>query len=127
MKTRKALLVITDIGLIVYWALTALGIISVGNGEWINAWNWSFFPLDLLAIIAGLMWSLLPKKHRWATPMYATALAFTHAAGLMAISFFVLYGTWDASWWLVNLWLALMPIGLAVISMRKRPDELSAD
>ncbi|GHE94061.1 hypothetical protein GCM10017786_28680 [Amycolatopsis deserti] len=120
MKTRKVFLVITDLGLVVYWTLTACGIISVGEGEWLKAWNWSFFPLDLLAIIAGLTWSLLPKQHKWATPTYATALAFTHAAGLMAISFFVLYATWDASWWLVNLWLVLMPLGLAIASMRKR-------
>lgn len=32
----------------------------------------------------------------------------------MALSFFVLWGRWDASWWAVNLWLALLPILLAV-------------
>ncbi len=121
MKTRRTFLVLTDLGLLGYWVLTALGIISVGEGDWINAWNWSFLPLDLLAIAAGLTWSLLPQQHRWATPAYATALALTHAAGLMAISFFVLYGTWDTSWWLVNLWLALMPIGLALAATGRPP------
>lgn len=121
MKNRKAFLVVTDIGLFIYWALTAVGVISVGEGEWLKAWNWSFFPLDALALLAGLTWSLLPKDHQCATPMFAIALALTHAAGLMALSFFVLWGTWDGSWWLVNLWLALMPIGLAIGSLRKGP------
>jgi hypothetical protein len=49
-------------------------------------------------------------------PLFAAALALTHAAGLMAISFFVLWGAWDVSWWLVNLWLVFMPIGLVVAS-----------
>lgn len=120
MKVRKSFLVATDLGLLAYWVLTAMGVISVGKEDVLVAWNWSFLPLDALAIAAGLAWSLLPAKHPWATPMYATALALTHAAGLMAISFFVLWGTWDASWWLVNLWLALMPIGLVLMSVRSR-------
>lgn len=120
MKVRKSFLVATDLGLLAYGVLTALGVISVGKEDVLVAWNWSFLPLDVLAIAAGLAWSLLPVKHPWATPMYATALALTHAAGLMAISFFVLWGTWDASWWLVNLWLALMPIGLVLMSVRSR-------
>lgn len=118
MSWRKALLVITDLGLTAYWALTAIGFISVGDDAWLKAWNWSFFPLDALAILAGLAWSLLPKGHRWAVPLYATALTLTHAAGIMAISFFFLWGTWDASWWIINLWLMLMPIGLALASLK---------
>lgn len=39
MRTRKTFLVITDLGLIAYWALTAAGIISVGNDDFIVAWN----------------------------------------------------------------------------------------
>lgn len=120
MRTRKAFLVVTDIGLLVYWLMTAIGVISVGEGEWLKAWNWSFFPLDVLAVLAGITWSLLPEGHRWATPIFATALTLTHAAGLVAISFFALWGTWDASWWLVNLWLMLMPVGLAFGSLRTR-------
>lgn len=118
---HKAFLVVTDLGLVVYWALSAVGVVSVGDDEWLNAWNLSFFPLDALAILAGLTWSLLPKDHRWSVPVFAAALALTHAAGLMAISFFVLWGAWDASWWLVNLWLMFMPVGLVVASSCGRP------
>jgi hypothetical protein len=109
----KTLLVVTDVGLLAYWTLTALGLVSVGSDAWLAAWNWSFLPLDLLAVAAGLTWSLLPRGHRWASPALAVALALTHAAGLVALSFFVLWGTWDVSWWIVNLWLAVMPIVLA--------------
>ena len=118
--TRKAFLVVTDLGLLLYWILTATGTVSVGGDVLLTAWNWSFLPLDLLAVAAGLVWSVLPKGHRWAAPMLAAALALTLAAGLMALSFFALWGTWDASWWLVNLWLTLMPVGLATAALLDR-------
>jgi len=63
--TPKLLLATTDIGLLCYWILTAIGLISVGKDPLLLAWNWSFVPLDALAIAAGLLWSALPKGHRW--------------------------------------------------------------
>lgn len=125
MNGPKGLLVVTDLGLVAYWTLTAVGALAVGDGAWLSAWNWSFFPLDALAVIAGLAWSALPSGHPWATPLLAVALALTHAAGLMALSFFALWGTWDVSWWLVNLWLALMPAGLALWFALRRPQATS--
>lgn len=123
---RKTVFVITDVGLAVYWILTAAGVVSVGGGSVLAAWNASFLPLDALAIAAGLIWSVLPADHRWATPLLAVALALTHAAGLMAISFFVLWGQWDLSWWLVNLWLMTMPVVVALGSPwpRVRPADV---
>ena len=35
---------------------------------------------------------------------------------LLAVSFFAPWGTWALSWWLVNLWLMLMPVGLFLTS-----------
>lgn len=119
--TAKILFVITDVGLLVYWTLTAIGVVSVGSDAQLVAWNWSFLPLDLLAVAAGLAWSLLPRGHRWARPVLAVALALTHAAGLMALSFFVLWGAWDWSWWVINLWLALMPAGILIATVGTRP------
>lgn len=92
--------------------LQRLGAISVGTGDVLLAWNWSFLPLDLFAVTAGLTWSLLPTGHRWSTPLFLCALTLTFSAGLLAVSFFALWGTWALSWWLVNLWLMLMPAGL---------------
>ena len=112
----KGLLVVTDLGLLAYWTLTAAGVISVGTGDVLLAWNWSFLPLDLVAVTTGLTWSLLPIRHRGSTPLFLCALALTFSAGLLAISFFALWGTWAPSWWLVNLWLTLMPVGLLLTS-----------
>ena len=67
---RKLLLVATDLGLLAYWTFTARGVISVGNDSLLKAWNWSFFPLDLLAIAAGLIASALPRSSAWAMPLY---------------------------------------------------------
>ena len=102
-RAAKGLLVVTDLGLLAYWTLTATGVISVGTGDVLLAWNWSFLPLDLFAVTTGLTWSLLSIRHRWSTP-------------LLAVSFFALWGTWAPSWWLVNLWLILMPVGLLLTS-----------
>ena len=105
-------LIVTDLGLLAYWTLTTIGVISVGTGDVLLTWNWSFLPLDLFAVTAGLTWSLLPTGHRWSAPLFLCALTLTFSAGLLAVSFFALWGTWALSWWLVNLWLMLMPVGL---------------
>jgi len=73
-RTAKAFLIVTDLGLLAYWTLTAVGVISVGTGDVLLAWNWSFLPLDLFAVTAGLTWSLLPTGHRWSTPLFLCAL-----------------------------------------------------
>lgn len=116
---RKAILIGTDAGLVVYWVLTAVGIVSVGGGHMLSAWNWSFLPLDSLAAVLGLTWSLVPRGSRWSTPLLAAALALTHAAGLMAISFLALWGTWAAAWWIVNLWLTLMPVVVVLTALHR--------
>lgn len=117
--TPKILLAGTDLGLLGYWILTIIGFISVGKDPLLLAWNWSFVPLDALAITVGLVWSALPKQHRWSAPLLIIALVLTHAAGLMAISFFALWGTWNLSWWLVNLWLMVMPLVMAALYIPK--------
>ena len=99
------------IGIAFTQGLQRLGAISVGT-DVLLVWNWSFLPLDLLAVTAGLTWSLLPTGHRWSTPLFLCALTLTFSAGLLAVSFFALWGAWTLSWWLVNLWLMLMPAGL---------------
>ena len=60
----KRLMWIADVGFILYWTTTAFHLLPA---EWLYAahdnplmvaWNWSFFPLDMLASITGL-WALL--------------------------------------------------------------------
>ena len=111
---RKLVMATTDVAFAIYWILTAVGLVSVGGSAHVVAWNWSFLPLDAPAIAAGLAWAIMPKNHPASMPVLAAALTLTHAAGLLAISCFALTGPWDVTWWLVNLWLMLMPIGIAV-------------
>lgn len=60
-KTLRRNLLLTDLGFLTYWAVTAAGLLP---GSWlfkdydnpiIAAWNWSFAPLDLLASAVGLL------------------------------------------------------------------------
>ena len=70
MRRAKFMLVIVDVCLIVYWVATAMHLIppesafkDYGN-EVVQAWNWSFFPLDLLAVAAGCWGVYLTGKGR---------------------------------------------------------------
>lgn len=111
---RKLVMATTDVAFAIYWVFAAVGLVTVGGSAHIVAWSWSFLPLDALASAAGLAWAIMPKNHPASMPVLAAALALTHAAGLLAISHFALTGPWDVTWWLVKLWLMLMPIGIAV-------------
>lgn len=118
----KPLLVVTDLGLVVYWVATALGLVSVGKGEVLQAWNWSFLPLDLAAAASGLVWSALARSHPYRSVVLTVSLTLTHTAGLMALAFFVQWGAWDWTWWAPNLWLAFLPLVvlLAGVVSRRR-------
>jgi hypothetical protein len=108
---------IVDGGMILYWVLAAIacaGLISVpsemmyaGYGTPIvDAWNWSFAPLDLAFSLVGLMALRMARNDdsRWRS-MASISLALTFCAGLMAVSFWTLTGYFDPSWWVPNLML----------------------
>lgn len=106
--TRR-LLVATDVGLIGYWTATATGVIAAHPDAVLVAWNWSFLVLDLFAAGTGLV-ALHPlRRSEQGRVLLAVSLALTHAAGLTALTFWVLRGEFDLAWWLPNLWLALFP------------------
>jgi hypothetical protein len=60
-KLQKAIVWIIDIGFIVYWFLIifrALPPEAMFEGyelREVQAWNWSFFPLDILAAVTGIV------------------------------------------------------------------------
>jgi len=106
---------IIDWGMILYWSvmiLVCLRIFSLpaeamydGYGlPVIDAWNWSFAPLDLGFAIAGLACLKLAGKgdNRWMA-LALISLALTFCAGLMAISFWIFKGEFNAGWWIPNL------------------------
>lgn len=111
-----------DGGMLVYWAVAALGAAQLihlpasfmygGYGTPIvDAWNWSFAPLDIIFSILGLVALRLEAagKPMW-RPFAMLSLALTFCAGLMAVSFWSLTGYYNLSWWLPNLLLMLIPI-----------------
>jgi hypothetical protein len=104
-----------DGGMILYWAISAIacfGIIALpkemmyaGYGSMIvDAWNWSFAPLDIAFSALGLLAIWLAKNNdpRW-QPVAILSLALTFCAGLMAISYWMLIDYYDFSWWLPNV------------------------
>jgi hypothetical protein len=113
---------LTDIGMLLYWSLTillALKILSI-PGDWlfkdydnprVMAWNWSFFPIDILLSLTGLKALQLEKQNNDTWRIWAVvSLSLTVCAGLMAISYWVLVKDFDLAWWLPNLFLMLWPI-----------------
>ncbi|WP_216822347.1 DUF5360 family protein [Sphingorhabdus sp. EL138] len=113
---------ITDVGMLLYWAVTALMALSIISvpGEYlfkdyhdprVVAWNWSFMPLDVIFAICGL-WALRLERigdPRWKV-WTAVSLSLTVCAGLMAISYWIVVGDYDPAWWIPNLFLMLWPI-----------------
>src|SRR5687768_6238544 len=96
-KALRSFLAVVDGAFLVYWVTSAMRLLPA---EWLYAhhddpvmvaWNWSFFPLDILASAAGLSALFLMRKAdpRWPI-VAATSLAFTSASGLNAVAFWAL-------------------------------------
>ena len=112
----------TDVAFIAYWLATA--ILAMGwadvPADWLYkdyhdaraiAWNWSFFPLDILASLMGL-WSIAAARAgrpRWRV-LSAISLTLTSTAGGMAIIYWALLREFDPQWFLPNLALFAWPL-----------------
>jgi hypothetical protein len=121
MKRMKPWILATDVGFIVYWAvslplLLGLDVVPVSwlfkdyHDPIVYAWNWSFFPLDMVLSTCGL---LAVHRHSrgdpsW-RPLAAFSLALTFCAGFMAVSFWAIRLDFDPSWWAANLFLTIWP------------------
>lgn len=115
-RALVALFMVVDSGFILYWTITALGVLP---REWLYkdytdpllvAWNWSFLPLDLAISATGYsaLWLRRRASPRWRAWAVAS-LAFTSASGFQAISFWVLRSDFDPWWWAPNLFLLVYP------------------
>lgn len=120
-KGLRTALLLTDLGFITYWSLTALvaaGLFSVPpeylysdyHNPLVVAWNWSFMPLDIILSLGGLN---AVRLQRAGDPTWRGwtifSLALTFCAGLMAIAFWAIRGDFDVTWWTLNLALMLWP------------------
>lgn len=118
----KPAFVVTDVLMLTYWAVTgavAVELLHIPpaylysdyHNPIVVAWNWSFFPLDVIFSVTGL---LAVRMHRtgnraWAEMAIVSAVC-TSIAGLMAIAYWTILGEFDPSWWLPNLVIMLWPI-----------------
>ena len=117
MKYLKPFFLVTDIGFIIYWIVTYFHLIPTSwafkdyDNPIIIAWNWSFFPLDILISITGLSSLYLYKKGKEVWKTYALiSLVLTFCSGLQAIVFWIYSKEFDLSWWAMNLYLMIYPL-----------------
>ncbi|MFD4457841.1 DUF5360 family protein [Nocardia sp. NPDC058480] len=116
LKVAKILLLITDALLMLYWVAVAVDAIPKESAfrdysdPMMQAWNWSFFPLDLAAAVFGFAGVyLVRRRHRLGWVVLTIGLTLTFCAGFMAISFWAYYGDFNAIWWISNAALMVVP------------------
>ncbi len=118
----KIALATTDIAFLIYWLVSGLAQFGVLHmpPEWmyahydqpiVVAWNWSFLPLDLAFSFSGLTAVAAAQRgsQLW-RPLALLSLAFTMAAGGMAVSYWTILGEFDPAWFLPNLTLVIWPL-----------------
>lgn len=116
-KSLKGLFLFTDIGFILYWVITALALFPKEylyqdyTNKLLVAWNWSFFPLDILISITGMYSIYLHKQMniKWKS-VALISLILTFCSGLQAIAFWIMKSDFDIMWWAPNLYLMLYPL-----------------
>ena len=110
------LLVITDLGFILYWAITFSGLIPSEymykdyTNPILQSWNLSFIPIDLLSSIAATISIIQFKRTNKFGLFVFVPLTMIHCSGLMAISFWFIRNDFDWSWWVPNLFLMIWPL-----------------
>ncbi len=118
--TLKWTLTFTEASMLAYWlfaTLVVLDIISVPpeymysdyRNPLIVIWNWSFFPIDVLFAITGLVSRFASLSLRKAEALSIVSLSLMFCAGLMALSFWAIQQSFDPFWWGLNLWLVVLP------------------
>ncbi|MEO9132789.1 MAG: DUF5360 family protein [Sphingomonas sp.] len=121
-KSLAIALTATDLMFLAYWSLSLLHVAHIitlpseimysdFRQPRVVAWNWSFLPLDLIFSGCGLTAVAASRCGNiiW-RPLALMSLAFTIAAGWMAISYWILLGEFNPGWFIPNLILALWPL-----------------
>lgn len=117
MRCLRWFFLVTDIGFIVYWVITAVHLIPKEylfkdyDNPILMAWNWSFLPLDLFISATGLASLYFYRRNRpeWRS-LALVSLVLTFCSGLQAIAFWVIRNDFNLSWWVPNLFLLLYPL-----------------
>ncbi|MBL8717262.1 MAG: DUF5360 family protein [Myxococcales bacterium] len=113
----RALLLVTDLGFLAYWALTLGHVLPRAwlfrgyEDPTVAAWNLSFLPLDLVVSATGLgAVGLLRRCPAAARSLLTMSLVATSISGLQAIAFWTLRRDFDLGWWAPNLFLLAWPL-----------------
>lgn len=116
-RSLKTLFLLTDIGFILYWAVTWVSWIPKEylyqdyTNPLLVAWNLSFLPLDLLISVTGFYSLFLLRRSDQRSRMVALiSLVLTFCSGLQAIAFWSFRGEFDWGWWVPNLYLMIYPL-----------------
>lgn len=116
-RVTRALMLVVDVGFVVYWLLIAGSVLPAAtmfpeyDDARVQAWNWSFLPLDLAASVTGLVSLALWRRGRDAGKLLmAVSLTLTLCAGLMAVAYWTFRGQFDLTWWAPNLFLIAFPL-----------------
>jgi hypothetical protein len=113
----KLLMLITDLGFVLYWLITIFHLIPAEllfrdyTNPILIYWNWSFLPLDLAISTTGLtaLWLFHKRNAMWQS-LAIVSLTLTSVSGLQAIAFWLFAGDFNMAWWLPNLFLLLYPL-----------------
>jgi hypothetical protein len=125
-RTQKTIVWAIDLGFILYWtliilrALPAEAMFTGYEKPEVQAWNWSFLPLDILASLTGIVGNTFKRLN--SKVLITISLALTSVAGGMAICYWALLGDFEISWWAPNLFLLLFPLW-PLFSFTRRPDD----
>ncbi|MEH6569923.1 MAG: DUF5360 family protein [Halioglobus sp.] len=109
----------TEGGMLLYWVVASLVVAGLLNvppeymysdyqNPLIVAWNWSFFPLDVMFAVLGLVGrfaNIDPYRKQF---LSVVSLSLMFCAGLMAISFWIVNRDFDPFWWGINVWLLVL-------------------
>jgi hypothetical protein len=116
-RALLAFMIATDAGFVLYWIVTATHALPPSwlfkdyDDPQMQAWNWSFLPLDLAVSASGLLAVAASRAQRTnAQPLAVLSLGLTSASGLMALAFWALRRDFDPAWWAPNAFLLFYPL-----------------
>lgn len=113
-RSQKVIVWAIDLGFIAYWLLISLRVLPAEamfagyEKPEVQAWNWSFLPLDILASVTGILGNTTNRLDK--KTLLTISLVLTSVAGGMAVGYWAFIGDFELSWWLPNLVLLLFPI-----------------
>lgn len=121
-RSLATAITVTDVLFMTYWAVALLALFGVITlppdmmyGDYLNArvvaWNWSFFPLDLIFSIFGFLALSAARRGDpiW-RPYALVSLVLTMTAGGMAVAYWIILLEFDPAWFVPNLILLVWPL-----------------